>query len=453
MKGSQGTTTPTNHIKVCPRFSQLEITSPVAFDQQILLRLFAKDIIYHVYLLTIVEHIRVWLSYLNPLVRHITRNTILKHCIREYDMYKNNLHKVLQNLPGKVSFTYDLWTACLAVEKFVLNLIEQWNLEGKALCMTVDNARKVCKRLMNVLCQFERSVSDANIVFKEKLCLDVVTRWNATFLMFHKALEATYALILYAQNYFLIDYHLSPSEWLIIKDVYHFLKMFYDITIMFSGSEYPTANLYFENIFCVEYNLKEAHKNPILAFMAEEMLVKFEEYWDEYSLFLSIVVVLDHPHKLQRVRKAFYRMYVERASGERTKKVNDALYDIYKHYHSQLSASSFNSRNSETLRLTILMKIQRGQGDDEGEARAPFADLEKYLNTSRSRKVEGENFDVLAFSILESMGGRIATKYRGALFPKHIEVMVTSQNWSRGYGGDIDEDVLVVRKEMEVENI
>lgn len=168
--------------------------------------------------------------------------------------------------------------------------------------------------------------------------------------MLRKALEAKDALILYAQNYLPIDYHLSASEWLIINDVYVFLKPFYDITVMFSGSEYPTANLYFENVFSIEYNLKEAHKNPILAFMAEEMLVKFEEYWDEYSLILSVAVVLDPRYKLQRVRKAFDRLYVESASEEKTKKVKDALYDIYKHYHSQWSVSSFSSRNGATLR-------------------------------------------------------------------------------------------------------
>lgn len=121
-----------------------------------------------------------------------------------------------------------------------------------------------------------------------------------------------------------------------------------------------------------------------------------------------------------------------------------------------------------------------GDSDNEDEERAPFADLEAYLNTPRSRTVEGEKFDVLEFwksnmsifpvlaalarDILAipitsvasesafSMGGRIVTKYRGALLPKHIEVMVTSQNWSRGYGADVDEDVLAVGKEMESES-
>ena len=117
--------------------------------------------------------------------------------------------------------------------------------------------------------------------------------------------------------------------------------------------------------------------------------------------------------------------------------------------------------------------------DDEAEGNS-IGDLELYLSTPRSRVVDGEKFDVLKFwegqmpvypvlaslardvlaipitSVASessfSMGGRILNKYRGTMLSKHVEVMVTAQNWSRGYFCDIDEDVLVVGKEMEVES-
>lgn len=84
-------------------------------------------------------------------------------------------------------------------------------------------------------------------VFK-KLCQDMTIRWNSTYLMLESA-------ILYQQAYIqykLIDtnfkHGFSEEEWKRVETIAQFLKPFYNITILSSGSRYPTANLYLHNM-------------------------------------------------------------------------------------------------------------------------------------------------------------------------------------------------------------
>jgi hypothetical protein len=46
-------------------------------------------------------------------------------------------------------------------------------------------------------------------------------------------------------------YYPTDNEWSRIGEIHEILKPFYTITNLFSGRDYPTANLYFENIWKV----------------------------------------------------------------------------------------------------------------------------------------------------------------------------------------------------------
>ncbi|XP_048501672.1 uncharacterized protein LOC125497976 [Beta vulgaris subsp. vulgaris] len=63
-----------------------------SFDQEVYCQLFAKAVLCHAYPLRIVEHekLRKLHSYLNPKVRHISRNTILRYCALENEKLKLN---------------------------------------------------------------------------------------------------------------------------------------------------------------------------------------------------------------------------------------------------------------------------------------------------------------------------------------------------------------------------
>ena len=65
------------------------------------------------YLFQFVEHEGTinMLSYLNPNVKHATRNTIKADVLKLYRREKIEVFDILQLVPGRVSLTSDLWTS------------------------------------------------------------------------------------------------------------------------------------------------------------------------------------------------------------------------------------------------------------------------------------------------------------------------------------------------------
>lgn len=75
-------------------------------------------------------------------------------------------------------------------------------------------------------------------------------------------------------------YGLSEEVWRRVKTITRFLKPFYNITTLFFGSRYPTANLYLHNMWKIQKLLEEEKDNydPIMSEMATSMLKKFKKY-------------------------------------------------------------------------------------------------------------------------------------------------------------------------------
>lgn len=85
---------------------------------------------------------------------------------------------------------------------------------------------------------------------------DLPIRWNSTYLMLETAIGQREAFTLLSD----IDPYfdcLSNEEWDEVKTIADFLKPFYDITVFFSGSTYPTANLYFSGVWRIHMKIKE----------------------------------------------------------------------------------------------------------------------------------------------------------------------------------------------------
>ena len=90
----------------------------------------------------------------------------------------------------------------------------------------------------------------------------------------------------------------------------YFLTPFYDITTLFSGTDYPTANLYFHGVSQIELLLLEEIESLDIFIndMAQRMKEKFDKYWDSYSVVLACTVVLDPRYKLDFVDYIFRKI-------------------------------------------------------------------------------------------------------------------------------------------------
>ncbi|XP_026433062.1 zinc finger BED domain-containing protein RICESLEEPER 1-like [Papaver somniferum] len=180
---------------------------------------------------------------------------------------------------------------------------------------------------------------------------DVSTRWNSTYLMLDSCL--VYRVVFAHLKEVDPDYEDCPTdeEWEKIEVVTKFLKTFYDLTTLFSGSKYPTSNLYFEGVCRVQVLLKKESTNDIdyIREMVKEMQEKFNSYWTNLSPILAIALVLDPRYKLHYLNFAYSKLYPDvRVLERKVNDVRDEMKKLYNEYCIFSRASGIGTQNLGT---------------------------------------------------------------------------------------------------------
>ena len=141
----------------------------------------------------------------------------------------------------------------------ILNLIVQDGL--KAIDHSVIKIRDCIKYIKSSSARKERFVyCVAQVGMRgctRGLRQDVPTRWNSTYLMLDSALFYRRALINLGLSDNDFKFCPSPGEWDKIEKISKFLGYFYEVTYLFSGTKYPTSNLFFPKVFIVEHSIKQ----------------------------------------------------------------------------------------------------------------------------------------------------------------------------------------------------
>ncbi|KAK3415408.1 hypothetical protein EUGRSUZ_H01031, partial [Eucalyptus grandis] len=371
---SHGTKNLLRHLNTCPNREVNVDGSVVQFDRGVFRDMLARAIIKHNYTYSFVEHegTRELFSYLNPNVKHISRNTARSDVLKVYEKEKGILKSKLLSLSSRICLTSDLWTSIttdhymtvtahyidddwelqskvlcfsyvpppysgvILLEK-LLSLLREWGIERKIFSITLDNAsyndsmidiwRNTPSVRSSLLCdgqffhvrcgahvlslivqeglkvidgslhnireavKYVRATQGRRVKFAECIlqsCLktskkvrqDVATRCNSTYLMLEGALFFECAF----SHLKLIDCNFvtcpSSEDWVRGKKIALLLKPFYDISTLFSGVRYPTANLYFYGVWQIQLRLIQARdtEDEAISSMARAMLKKFEKY-------------------------------------------------------------------------------------------------------------------------------------------------------------------------------
>ncbi|CAL8174321.1 unnamed protein product [Prunus armeniaca] len=259
---------------------------------------------------------------------------------------------------------------------------------------------------------------------KKGLRQDVPTRWNSTFLMIDSALyyqRAFLHLQLSDSNY---KHSLSEVEWQKLEKLNKFLKVSYDVTCLFSGTKYTTANLYFPQVFVVEDTLRKAKidQDDFMRSMATQMMEKFDKYWKEYSLILAIAAesVAGISSTSNSVRSHVDDM------------VSKECMDVMKEFDAFESEESITSSQKSQLQLYL----------DE-----PKIDRKINLNVLdfwKANQFRYPELSILARDVLSipistvaseasfSVGGRVLDQYRSALKPENVEALICTRDWIFG---------------------
>ena len=123
-------------------------------------------------------------------------------------------------------------------------------------------------------------------------CLDCITRWNSTHHMLDRALECKEAF----SSFHLVDSFKNPpleEDWQVAEELCKFLKVFDDSTNIFSATSTPTSKLYFFQACKITLHLRSTWDDPVITKMQVGRIDKFQQYWRDHSMILSIVVIFD----------------------------------------------------------------------------------------------------------------------------------------------------------------
>ncbi|KAJ0603044.1 putative transcription factor C2H2 family [Helianthus annuus] len=399
----------------------------------------------------------------------------------------------------------------------MVNFLGDWGIEKKVFTITVDNAKyndvlvdclnthfrlnrvllcdgdfthvRCCAHVLNLIVQgglkviegviekvresvkYVRGSSDRKYKFAEcihhlslqcgkKVRQDIVTRWNSTYLMLDSALAYRNAYARLA----LVDskYKTFPSEqeWARVETITKFLKPFYNITTLFSGTSYPTSDLYFHNVWKIQKCIEDQIDNVdnVLSDMAKEMKKKFDKYWESYSMVLSFAVVLDPRYKFKFVEFCFKKLNMR--EKERKAKIDiifkgmHKLYDMEYGILSRKTSSTAGSSNicvdtSDDLEgfesfTSEYRNVEKEKSQLEMYLKEPLLDRKEELDILQYWKENQRRYpqlslmacDILSIPITTlasessfSIGGTVLSKYRSSLLSSNVEALLCTRDW------------------------
>jgi len=138
--------------------------------------------------------------------------------------------------------------------------------------------------------KFEEIAKFVKVKVDVKISLDCRTRWNSTFNMLKTALP--YKAVFNRASRVDRQYTSLPTEeeWKFAEDVVERLRLFNDITEIFSGTEYVTANIYFAKIAEIRKKIRQWSTcgNPLVEAMSANMVAKFDKYWTDIQGLMAL---------------------------------------------------------------------------------------------------------------------------------------------------------------------
>ena len=355
----------------------------------------------------------------------------------------------------------------------IVNLVVNDGLNQiEGLISDLRNTVKYFKRSPSHLYKFVEVCKDYSIKVGKCLSLDVKTRWNSTYKMLDTCIEYRFAFGYYAQvdqNY---AWKPTESEWNIYEKIRPILGEMAGATTAFSGSVYPTANVFYPYILKVKIALLKAKNSddPYLKEMGAAMLDKFDKYWEEKNNVMVIATILDPRFKMRYIQFYFNGLYGPTRCEQEVADIKKELEELYKKHEleqrrkiggsNSLSTTQSASSSKETTSSVACLVSSEFQSFLESSAsESSKSELLIYLDEA-NHSLNDKNFNflqywkvnALRFPVVSSMakkflavpassvssestfscGGRILDDYRSYLKPATVQALVCASSWIRG---------------------
>jgi hypothetical protein len=259
------------------------------------------------------------------------------------------------------------------------------------------------------------------------------------------------------------EYLPSDQEWEFAVEMVQKLKLFYDITELFSGTDYVTANVYFPKICEIKMKMRQwaTSSNPIIKNMSKEMTTKFDKYWKDIQGLMGIATLLDPRYKRQILTACFAMLHgIEPSSYECVELVDDLVarlhalleeYEVENHEYEPCE-ELISSKTPAIMNVfnDIVAKQSPATARLQGEiemyltnALVPYTEKFNVLDWWKVagtryptlRKVARNVFAIPVTTVASesafSISGRILSDHRSRLTPYMLEVLMCSQDWLR----------------------
>lgn len=314
----------------------------------------------------------------------------------------------------------------------------------------------------------------------KSLSLDVAMQWDTTYHMLVAALE-------YKQAFTVLEtcddhYNEAPSteDWKKVEVVCTFLKLLYDSANVIMSTPDPTSNMFFQEAWKIQLELTHAisSEDVLVSSIAREMHEKFDKYWKDCSLVLSIAVVMDPRFKMKLIEFSFSKLYGEDAVRY-TKVVSDAIHELYHEYVAQPlpltpaydeqggeANHSMNCNDGNQPSTPMSSQMSSGDGlldfdiyiSEMAVSQNTKPELEQYLEEALVPRIH--EFDILNWWKLNTIkyptlskmardvlaipmsmvspgtsifgtgsGSRVLDEYRSSLRPETVEALFCAKDW------------------------
>ncbi|KAH9707912.1 BED-type domain-containing protein [Citrus sinensis] len=432
------------------------------------------------------EAFRDFVDYCNPLVKHMSRNTLKSEIFEIYNVEKGKAMNLLEINNSRVAVTTDMWTACNQKKDRKLSTVTLDNcstndamvgrlkelLSTESLILSGNFFHMRCAaHILNLIVKDGLSVIESGITCvrdnvsywssspkrvekfelacrqmqmdMKKLGLDCPTRWNSTFAMLELAVK--YKGVFSRLQTLEPQYKCLPSseEWELAKQMLDYLRPFSRLTEMFSGTIYPTANLFFPLVYKLRIALKgwQTSDVPAVKNMADNMIGKFLKYWDEISGVLVMAVIFYPRYKMMLINYYYPKIYVVGLENQ-LKRVRELCDEMMNYYE----AKSATMRYGVVGESSTALVVPSNQSHTDFDAIDDMGDFDAYATQNSQSISSKSDFN----SRLLVQGGRTLSPHRSRLHSDTLEAIMCSQLWlwATSSGGGVPEEEIFTGEEL-----
>ena len=256
----------------------------------------------------------------------------------------------------------------------------------------------------------------------------------------------------------------TPEDREKVEKICEHLEVFSKTTLNFSGTNYPTANLYFPKICALRIAISGWLLSPhdYVRKMADIMLLKYNKYWANVNGLMGVATILDPRYKMALIRFYFAKIFDEHDFEIEVGRISDLLRRLVEEYGSKIgktqgssSQQPFDLGSSSKANEEAFMQEFAEFLQQDKDPSHEISELDKYLDAANVPLVQ--DFDILnwwktnggTYPILQqiardilsipvstvasesafSTSGRVLNPYRSRLLPEAVEALMCTQNW------------------------